>query len=268
MSLVVECGGCGGAVVYDASAEMAACIFCGSPAVEEREVEKLLVPELHLPIQVEKSHADAKYRDWARGSWWYPSVLRSLKVDLGLLLIPSWRFEADVETHWNGLESGATRSGKQPTGGRAETRLVHMLPASQGITWAELNELEPYDMEQAVPWTGPEQGVPYELPGMSEQAARVQMHSLMCAAHRLRISADQGLHSCVASSLVRNEEVVLLVVPVYIGAFRFRNRPWRFVINAQTGEVVGSAPIDRVKVALVALGTLVAMALVVAFLSA
>ena len=268
MSLVVECGGCGGAVVYDASAEMAACIFCGSPAVEQREVETILVPELHLPIQVEKSHADAEYREWARGSWWYPSVLRSLSVDLGLLLIPSWRFEGDVETHWNGLESGATRSGKRPTGGVEETRLVHMIPASQGITSAELNELEPFDMEQVQPWTGPEQGVPYELPGMSEQAARVQMHSLMSAAHRQRISAHHGLHRCVTSSLVSNEEVVLLVVPVYIGAFRFRDRPWRFVVNAQTGEVVGEAPIDRVKVALVALGTLAAMALLVAFLTA
>ena len=268
MSLVVECGGCGGAVVYDASAEMAACIFCGSPAVEEREASDVLVPELHLPVQVDKSDADQQYRDWARSSWWYPNVLRSLSVDLGLLLIPSWRFEGDVETHWNGLESGATRSGKQPTGGVAETRLVHMIPASQGITSAELTELEPYDMEQAEPWTGPEQGAPYELPGMSEQGARVQMHSLMSAAHRQRISAHHGLHQCVASSLVTNEEVVLLVVPVYIGAFRFRNRPWRFVVNAQTGEVVGAAPIDRVKVALVALGTLVAIGLVLAFLTA
>ncbi len=268
MSLVVECGGCGGAVVYDASAERAACIFCGSPAVEERQVETLLVPELHLPVQVQKSHADAEYRSWAQGSWWYPKVLRSLSVDLGLLLIPSWRFEADVETHWSGLESGATRSGKQPTAGVAETRLIHMIPASQGITSAELSELEPYDMEPAQAWTGPEEGAPYELPGMSEQAARAEMHSLMCEAHRDRISAHHGLHRCVASSLVRNEEIVLLVVPVYIGAFRFRDRPWRFVINAQTGEVVGDAPIDRVKVALVALGTLVAMGLLLAFLSA
>jgi hypothetical protein len=268
MSLVVECGGCGGAVVYDASAEMAACIFCGSPAVEQREDETVLVPELHLPVRVEKSNADQQYRDWARSSWWHPKVLRSLSVDLGLLLIPSWRFEADVETHWNGLASAATRSGKRPTGGRAETRLVHMLPASQGITSAELNELEPFDMEQAAPWTGPEQGAPYELPGMSEQAARVQMHSLMSGAHRRRISSDHGLYNCVASSLVSNEEVVLLVVPVYIGAFRFRDRPWRFVVNAQTGEVVGEAPIDRVKVALVVVGTLAAMALALAFLAA
>jgi hypothetical protein len=47
-------------------------------------------------------------------------------------------------------------------------------------------------------------------------------------------------------------------VPIYIGTFRFRDRPWRFLVNGQTGEVVGKAPLDWRKVL-----ALVVLALVV-----
>jgi hypothetical protein len=42
------------------------------------------------------------------------------------------------------------------------------------------------------------------------------------------------------------------MLPVYIGSFRYRDLPWRFVINAQTGRVTGKPPLDRVKIAVVA----------------
>jgi hypothetical protein len=48
---------------------------------------------------------------------------------------------------------------------------------------------------------------------------------------------------------------------VYVGGFRHRDRPYRFVINAQSGRVFGRAPLDRWKVAL-------AVALVLTLLAA
>jgi len=58
-------------------------------------------------------------------------------------------------------------------------------------------------------------------------------------------------------------EARLLMVPVYIGSFRYRDRPWRFVVNGQTGKVTGRAPLDRRKIAGV---VLVVVAAVVAWL--
>ena len=56
--------------------------------------------------------------------------------------------------------------------------------------------------------------------------------------------------------MVEEENHKLYMLPVYIGAFRFRERAWRFVINAQTGEVVGETPVDRQKVVMVVGGVL------------
>jgi hypothetical protein len=42
---------------------------------------------------------------------------------------------------------------------------------------------------------------------------------------------------------------------VWISAYRYRDRPFRFLVNGQTGEVVGESPIAWWKVAiLVAIG--------------
>ncbi len=262
MELILECTGCGGAVVYDAAREQAACVFCGAEALERQEVgDDIEVPDGIIPLEVGLPMAQEEYRAWAQSSWWHPSQMRNLSVDLQLLLIPAWRFEGDVESHWNGLKSAGTQSGKRPVGGTEEARLVHMIPASQGISPAELTELEPFELDKVRPWEGLAEGAPYELPGLSELAARTQMHSLMSNVHVRVIAARHGLLSCLASSLVQNEEVQLLVLPVYIGAFRFRDRPWRFVINAQTGEVVGEAPVDRMKVLGVIVGALLVLSI-------
>ena len=66
--------------------------------------------------------------------------------------------------------------------------------------------------------------------------------------------------------MVHDRDVTLLMLPIYIGVFRFRERPWRFVVNAQTGKLTGEAPLDRVKVALISLGALALLGLLLALL--
>ncbi len=51
------------------------------------------------------------------------------------------------------------------------------------------------------------------------------------------------------------------MLPVYIGSFRFRDRAWRVLLNAQTGKLVGKAPIDRRKVLALLVVALVMVAL-------
>ena len=54
------------------------------------------------------------------------------------------------------------------------------------------------------------------------------------------------------------------MLPIYVGCVRFRDQPWRFVINGQTGRVTGRTPLDRTKVAI---AIAVVLAAVLAWLS-
>jgi len=255
MTQVIQCDGCGGSVVYDAGREAARCLFCGSEALHADETSEALLPDAMLPFEVDQATADGHYRRWARASWWRPRPLRSLKVRLEQLQLPVWRFDASLETHWAGLRPSRNRSGAQPCSGVEHAELSTQVPASMGLGEAELLDLLPFREGSAVRF---DPGVPHEVPALSERAASGLARDQLSSAHRQRILRSQRLRRCNASTSVRVREARLLMVPVYIGSVRYRDRPWRFVVNGQTGKVTGHAPLDRLKVALVVAGVLVA----------
>lgn len=257
MSALVRCSECGGTVVYDIDVEGAACMFCGTVALKvEQSEEEVPVPGQHLPVEVDRQRADGQFRKWARASWWYPKVLRDLDIKLNLLLLPAWRFKCHLETHWAGLERANTRSGKRPTSGKHQHDARCPVPASGGVSQTELMELEPYDDTLVQPFDARAVQLPYEPPQLSERAARLRAHDILTTYHRRRIMEEEGLTTCNVSPVIDDLDVRLMVVPVHIGAFTFRGVPWRFLINAQTGKVVGKAPIDRLKVLLVSGGVM------------
>lgn len=249
MTQVIQCDACGGSVVFDAGRQAAWCLFCGSTAVHADDgSETQLVPEAMLPFEISRADADDRFRRWARSSWWHAAPLRRLSIELHALLLPVWLFEAALETHWAGLVSAPTRSGARPRAGVEHAELETLVPASMGLRETELRTLQPFREGTAVRF---DPALPHEVPALSERAAAEVARALVTEEHRQRIVRAHRLQRCRASALVRVRQARLSMVPIYIGSFRYRDRPWRFVINGQTGRVTGRAPLDRVKLAVV-----------------
>lgn len=256
MTQVMQCDACGGSVVFDAGRQVARCLFCGSVAVHaDDNGETVLVPDAMLPFEVSSTDADEQFRRWARSSWWYAAPLRGLSIELHALLLPVWRFDASLETHWAGLEAASTRSGARPRAGVEHVELTARVPASMGLREAELRALEPFHESKEARF---DPSLAHEVPALTERAAAEVARALLQAEHRERIVRSQRLKRCHGGALVRVRDARLSMLPVYIGSFRYRDRPWRFVINGQTGRVTGRAPLDRLKLA-VAIGLVAAV---------
>jgi hypothetical protein len=267
MSAHLRCQACGGSVVYDVAVEGAACLFCGAMALAAAPPEEPVpVPDGMIDLALDRATADAEYRRWAQRSWFYPRELRALTVELAPMLLPAWRFAGEVETHWAGLRRAATRSGKEPVSGQERASLPYMVPASGGLGEGELAALQPFHEHEVGPWNPGAEHVPWEPPAVSHERARTRAHEGMARHHAREITQRHGLVHCRVSPVVHDHDARLFMVPIYIGTFRFRDRPWRFVVNAQTGKVVGTAPLDRLKIALVTLAVL-ALAAVIALLA-
>lgn len=264
---VVQCQQCGGSVVYDAKREHARCLFCAGVALEPRELdEELPQPESALAFGLEAAAGEGAFRRWVGASWWRPRELREVAVGLQPLWIPAWRVDADVETHWAGLESASTKSGKRPISGTDVARARALVPASGGLTEHELQRLAPFDRGDVGPWAKETGSHPYEPAEMSLTAAMERARVQLAEIRRRAIAHRQHVSSCRVSIVLSDIESRLLMLPVYIGSFRYRDRPWRFVINASTGQVVGRAPLDRVKVT-IAILVAVAIAIAIAWWS-
>lgn len=267
MSELLRCTACGGAVVWDAAQAGAACLFCGTLSLELHMLaDPLPVPDEYLPMTVTAEQADRSFRRWARGSWFRPQGLAAVEIGLRPMLLPAWRFHARLESHWAGLRPARTKSGKTPVTGVAQADVVHMVPASSGLTRAELLALQPFDEAGALPWSESDiesDELIWEPPALTRRGARVWARQGLTTAHERQIASEQRLVRCRVDAVIEERDVRLLLVPIYIGVFRFRDRPWRFLINGQTGELVGEAPFDRLKVAAVTLLVLVIVALAV-----
>ena len=256
MTQVIQCDACGGSVAFDAGRQVARCLFCGSVAVHADDGgETVLVPDAMLPFEISQTDADDRFRRWARSSWWYAAPLRQLSIELHALLLPVWRFDASLETHWAGLVSAPTRSGASPRAGVEHAELTARVPASMGLREAELRALQPFREGSGARF---DPSLPHEVPALTERAAAEVARGLLQAEHQQRIVQANRLKRCHSSSLVRVRDARLSMVPIYIGSFRYRDRPWRFVINGQTGSVTGRAPLDRIKLA-VAIGLVAAL---------
>lgn len=247
MTQAIQCDACGGSVVFDAGREAACCLFCGSVAVHADEGgETVLVPDVMLSFELSRDAADDRFRRWARSSWWNAAPLHGLPLELHALTLPVWRFDAALETHWAGLVPARTRSGARPRAGVEHAQLEVLVPASMGLSEAELRALGPFREGPLVRFDA---SLPHEVPALTERAAAEVARDRLEEEHRARITRAQGLTRCRGSSVVRVREARLSMVPIYIVGFRYRDRPWRLVIHGQTGRVVGRAPLDRVKVA-------------------
>ncbi len=253
MSTLLRCESCGGAVVYQVRAQAGACLFCGAKAlvVAPPQDAPPPAPDAWIAPTVDHAKAIARFRSWAGASWWRPKALRDAHIELSLLLVPVWSLRASLETHWVGIEPAATRCGKRPVSGLDHERARIMVPASGSLTQHETFALQPYHEDRAQPWPPERDAPPHEPPQLSARAARAQAHALMDAWHTGRIREQHGLLSCNTSPVFHDDDLSLVAIPVYIGVFHFRRRPWRLLVNGQTGALVGEAPIDRLKVALV-----------------
>lgn len=268
---LLRCQACGGAVVWDAAHAEAACLYCATTALAPEPLDSVPSPELLLPASTSAAEADASFRAWLRSGWlraWLrPPALREVELPLRLVLLPAWRFECELETHWAGLRVAPTRSGKAPATGLAHATFRQLVVASGGLTQAELGALGPFSEQDARPWAESlaelESGERiWEPPALTKRGAKPQAYAQLRQRHREQIASEQGLVRARVSSLIRERSVSLLMVPVYVGSYRFDARGWRVLVNARSGKVVADAPLDRRRVGLlVALGLLVLIAL-------
>jgi hypothetical protein len=261
---VVRCTQCGG-VVRAGTEGLVQCLFCGATELTPADPpEDLEAPVGHLPFLVTQERATEQFVAFTQSSIWYPNDLRQARVTLQRLQVPAWAWSGEVETHWTGLvRAPETRSDKRPVSGVDHVHFEQMLvPSSQALRQSELAALGGYDESRLVPSAPIDD--PHELSELTRSAARSRAQALMVARHRDHLAAQHGLQSIHASSVVTELVGRPVLVPVWIGAFRYGARTFRFLVNGQSEVLVGKAPISPYKVGAAIASGLLVLSLVLA----
>ncbi|TNE92311.1 MAG: hypothetical protein EP330_02290 [Deltaproteobacteria bacterium] len=240
----IRCDGCGGAVAARPGERLPACLFCGETALTEVEAaEHIEQPQLFAPFLVDEDAAQAAFAKFARSSWWYPSDLASSRLDLKRLLLPAWAFSGRIELHWTGLVSASNRAGKRPVAGHDTVDVDQVLvPASRSLRIAELHQLGAFDETALVDFEPEQSPAPFELSELSRSAATERGLGAMEDSQRQIVQQRNQLLSIRLSTILHQITGKPVLVPIWIGAYRYNDVVYRILVHGQTGRLVGRAP--------------------------
>jgi Zn finger protein HypA/HybF involved in hydrogenase expression len=278
--VAVKCQSCQAISVFDPERVGQRCEFCGSSQlVPYEQVKDAFSPESLLPFAVNESRARELVRAWYGRQWLAPNNLnkRALTDTVHGLYLPYWTFDAKAHASWT-ADSGRfyydTVNGKRvqkvawsPAAGELDHVFDdELVPASTGVSAALLRKIEPFPTGTVVPYD------PGYLAGWTVERYQID---LVNAAERSRAAMDAKVRAlcsdAVPGDTQRNLQVESVfsavayknaLLPIWIAAYDYRGKPYRYLVNGVTGKCSGIAPWSAWKITFLVL-TIVTILLVI-----
>lgn len=264
--IALRCDACGGAVAMPAGKTSPTCLFCGASDLSAADLPQDDQPQGWLDFAVSAEDASASFAEFTTSSFWYPGDLKSSQAQLKRLFLPAWSWSGHLETHWAGIKrSHKTDSGKKPKDGQAQQSFGGVLvPSSSVVYQRELTAIAPFEGEEQPLESVYELLYPYELGDLTRSVARQGAVREMERLHAFEIKTSEELLEVNTSSVATELQGRSLLLPVWIGAYRYKDKSYRVVVNARSGKITAEAPISWIKVGLVVASVLGVIGAIVA----
>lgn len=296
--IVLKCESCAAEVRLGPNVSSNRCAFCGSPVVATGRSTKLIRPNAILPFEVDERTAREKFRAWIHSRWFAPGALKDqARIEAGLqgVYLPYWTYDSKATTAYTGMRGDAyyvTQTYTVTVNGRPQVRTrrvrhirwspaagtVHnsfddvLVPAAEAIKPDRQRALEPWDLKRTVAYRDEFlsgfRAETYTVPlRQGFDQARERMQPTIDATIRAHIGGDEQR---ITSSRSNYRDITFkhLLLPVWLFAYRWNNKPYQVTLNARTGEVLGERPYSTVKIVFAVLGALLGVIISVAIFAA
>lgn len=296
-ALEVQCTSCGATVTFTTPEVAGECSFCGTKIVAQpKSADPLLAPEALLPFGISSGQSTESVKGWLLSLWFAPNALKKFayRESIDGVYLPFWTYDTHTTSHYTG-ERGEyyyetqTYTERDAQGNTVtRTRQVRrtrwysaagtvsrwmddiVVPATKSVSQPRLKSLEPWDLEALKPYE------PAFLSGFKAQRYQVDLpEGFEEAKHMMAPTIEQDVREDIGGDEQRVSEIATsysaitfkhILLPVYIGAYRFRDKVYQIMVNARTGEVQGDRPYSFWKIFFFVV-FLIAVAWVIYFLS-
>lgn len=274
----VKCGTCAAESTLDAHVDADECPYCGASLHRRSQAtRKVLKPQALLPFKIQREEALEKFQEWIESLGFAPKDLQNFaRVDDRLrgVYMPYWTYDADTVTFYNGTR-GELSGGddKQAASLREVCGCVKhsfddlLVLGSDSLPRRLVEKLEPWDLKGLMPcqeeFLSGFRAENYSVDlANGFQMARKMMDPEIDRDIRRDIGGDTQK---ISDKEIRYARITYkhILLPVWVSAFRYRNKVFRFLVNARTGEVQGERPHSIGKYVL---ATVIGIALLVAVL--
>lgn len=267
----IRCGSCGAEVVFQGTLTSSQCPYCACPLQRDKihDAPTRIPVDGVLPFQVPEADAAGQLRQWVKSLWWAPNEFKRQGASgkFNGMYLPYYTFDAQTYTRYAGQRGDyyyvTVGEGKDQ---RTERRTSWsfrsgdferffddtLIVAARDESSSMIESLEPWPLKNCIPFT---QQVlagffarTYDVTldeGFS--TARQRMESALTSDVRQRIGGDE---QSITSQRTTYSGVTFkhLLLPVWLMAYRYKEKSYRVVINAVTGEVSGERPYSVFKI--------------------
>nr|WP_044044544.1 hypothetical protein [Octadecabacter antarcticus] len=273
---VVACPNCGAQTEFNETVHATECPFCATPVVTDTGTHRHIKPKGLLPFGLDERAACAAMTDWLGGLWFAPNGLKEYARKgrpMSGIYVPYWTFDADTESQYSGARGThyyetrtVTRDGKSKQVQVQKTRWHNvsgrvarffddvLVLGSQSLPKKYTDALEPWDLSAMEPYQ------PHYLAGFRAEGYQVELED---AFKEARVRMDQTIHRDVKFDIGGDAQRVgsvdtkigvltfkHVLLPVWMAAYKYRGRTFRFVVNGRTGRVQGERPYSKIKIAI------------------
>jgi len=271
---VTQCPNCAAQVEFQGHKHATECPFCATPVVVDTGTNRHIKPRALLPFALSEEVARDAMKDWLGSLWFAPNGLQDYARKgrrMDGIYVPYWTYDAETRSSYQGQRGTVYYVTKTITvdGKRRQTQVPKvrwrsasgrvsrffddvLVLASKSLPKKYTDALEPWDLSALEPYA------PEYLAGFRAEAyaisledgfreARAHMDRIIERDVKFDIGGDrQRVHNIDTSLSDLTFKHVLL--PVWLAAYKYRGKTYRFVVNGRTGRVQGERPYSAIKI--------------------
>ena len=259
------CSSCGAELVCDENTMATECVYCGNPTMIPKRFDGMLKPDYVIPFKKTKAEAVAALKEFYKGHMLLPSnFTANNRVEaIQPMYVPFWLFDSKItaQAEFRAEKHHVINTPKEIITEvsifncrRKSVMSFERIPVdgSKKMDDAYMESIEPFNYEDLVDFSAA-----YFTGYLADKYDVTAEESAARADRRVENSAIEVLQSSVENfDAVQMEDAAVVkdvgkvsyaMVPVWILTTRYNDKPYTFMMNGQTGKVVGSLPYDKTK---------------------
>lgn len=275
-----KCPSCGAELVTDQYTSATICAYCGSPNIIEDRLNNNFKPDRIIPFKYNRDYTIRAIRKWCNDGIFSPADLLSqsnLDKVTGIY-VPFWLYDIYTNTDISANASKVRIYRRGDTEYTETSRYsvyrnvdaeFNKIPADASIKMDDklmdlmepfnFNELTDFEMSYMSGYMAEKYN--YGADELETRAAdRVNKYSTELARKTISGYDSVSVISSNVKRTIENEEYVLL--PVWTYHYRYKNKDYTFLMNGQTGKIIGKPPISKSRVLGVYFSSMIAVFLI------
>lgn len=240
---------------------------------------ELVDPQVIGLMKVDPQEANRRVKAWFGKGLLAPDdlVARHGGLQLRPAYYPFWTFDGTLELPWScEINVGTSRAPRWEMRNGSQFDMFDdvLVPGLRSMSPDDLAGLEPFSLKDLVDFS------PDFLPGwvsltydypLADASLRAR-EKVLTRLRRSLYSLVEPTHSKRNLNLQAGKWSGLtfkhILLPLYVGNYTYRGRPYRLLVNGQTGKVSGKKPQDILKAVMLTAGALILLAILVAVICA